>query len=99
MNRIIARLNKKANETEDFIQECEDSGKFDKYQIQIIRDGFDKGLTLEEIKTYAKPNIDWEEMQDIKYDLLANNDIYDEDNYDYAADYFGEMQHAFDDVF
>ena len=50
MNKIIARLNKRANnlteERKKFIQECKESGKFNKYQIEEIKEGFRHGLTI-----------------------------------------------------
>ena len=51
MNKIIARLTKKANnlteEQEKFIQECEESCKFNDKQMEEIRKGFENGLTIE----------------------------------------------------
>ena len=62
MNKIIARLTKKANdlteEQEKFIQECEESGKFNNTQMNQIRLDLANGVTIEDIKTYMNPNFD-----------------------------------------
>ena len=62
MNKIIARLNKKANnlteEQEKFIQECEESGKFNDVQMNQIKSDLANGVTIEDIKTYMNPNFD-----------------------------------------
>ena len=60
MNKIIARLNKRANnlteERKKFIQECEESGKFNNTQMNQIRLDLANGVTIEDIKTYMNPN-------------------------------------------
>ena len=70
MNKIIARLTKKANnlteEQEKFIQECKESGKFNDKQIEEIRKGFENGLTIEQVKVYADPKFDNNQMEEIR---------------------------------
>ena len=52
-------------EEEQFIQECEDSGKFNEDQMYQIRLGFKKGLTMEEVKLYADSKFRYGQMQEI----------------------------------
>ena len=70
MNRIIARLIKKANklteEQEKFIQECKESRKFNDDQMEEIRKGFKYRLTMEQVKLYADPKLDRVQMDAIK---------------------------------
>ena len=69
MNRIIARLNRKAydlTEEEKFIQECKESGKFDEDQTWEIKAGFEDGLTMEQVKLYADTKFDGDQMYEIR---------------------------------
>ena len=70
MNRITARLIKKANklteEQEKFIQECKESRKFNDDQMEEIRKGFKYRLTIDQVKLYADPKYNWREMYHIK---------------------------------
>ena len=71
MNRIIARLNRKANnlteEQEKFIQECEESGKFDEAQMYEIFEGFFVNrLPMEQVKIYADTKFDSKQMKEIR---------------------------------
>ena len=71
MNKIIARLTKKANnlteEQEKFIQECEESGKFDEAQMYEIFEGFFVNrLPMEQVKIYADTKFDSKQMKEIR---------------------------------
>ncbi len=53
--------------TNDFIQECKDSGKFNWDQIDEIIFGFlYDNLTIEQIKVFAQLEYKWEQMEQIR---------------------------------
>ena len=70
MNKIIARLTKKANNLtegqEKFMQECKESGKFNKYQMEEIRTGFVNGLTMDQVKIFVDPKFNDHQMNQIR---------------------------------
>ena len=66
MKRLIKKANNLAEGQEKFIQECEESGKFNDYQMEEIIKGFENGLIMEQIKVYADPKFDWEQMKGIR---------------------------------
>ena len=57
---------KNEEEIQNFINQCEEDNKFDNYQMEEIRKGFENRLTLEQIKTYADPKFDDNQMQEIR---------------------------------
>ena len=65
MKRLIKKAYDLAEEQEKFIQECEESGKFDDKQMNEIIWGFEHGLTMEQVKLYADPKFDWKQMEEI----------------------------------
>ena len=65
LNKIARRITAYNEEIEQFIKECENSGKFDINQMDVIRRGFKNHLTLEQVKFYAKPEFNWEQMFEI----------------------------------
>lgn len=71
MNKIAKRILALDETQEQFIQQCEDSGKFDYGQIMQIRWGFKNGLTMEQVKVYADPKFDGDQMFEIR-DALKN---------------------------
>ena len=56
-------------EIENFIQECEESGKFNDDQMEEIRKGFKYRLTMEQVKFYADPKFDDYQMARIRKDF------------------------------
>ena len=40
------------------MQERKESGNFNDWQMKEIRKGFENNLTMEQVKVYAKPEID-----------------------------------------
>ena len=69
LNKIARRIIALAEEAEQFIQECEDSGNFGESEIGQIRWGFRNGLTMEQVKVFAKPEFKWQQMEEIRKDL------------------------------
>ena len=67
LNKIAKRITAYDETIEQFIKECEDSDKFNWKQIDEIRGGFDDGLTIEQVKLYAKSDFDYEQMFTIRY--------------------------------
>lgn len=51
----------------NFINQCINSGKFNKEQINEIKYGFEDGLTLEQLKIYANPKFDNYQMYEIRW--------------------------------
>ena len=66
MKRLIKKANNLTKEQEKFIQECEESRKFDDKQMKRIRYGFENGLTMDQVKLYADPKFEWNQMYQIK---------------------------------
>ena len=58
MKKLIKKANNLTEEQEKFIQECEESGKFNNTQMNQIRLDLANGVTIEDIKTYMNPNFD-----------------------------------------
>ena len=56
--------------TNDFIDKCKNSGKFDDYQMHQIREGFKNGLTFKQVKIYAKPEIQHDQMEQILWGFI-----------------------------
>ena len=50
----------------NFIEQCIKSGKFYDNQLREILEGFDNGLTMEQVKLYADPQYGWCEMAAIR---------------------------------
>ena len=58
MKKLIKKANNLTEEQEKFIQECEESGKFNDVQMNQIKSDLANGVTIEDIKTYMNPNFD-----------------------------------------
>ena len=69
LNKIARKITSLNEAAEQFIKECEDSGKFDIEQTRQISYGFEDGLTMEEVKFYAKPEIHEDKMYKIRKDF------------------------------
>ena len=68
MKRLIAkRITAFNKEVEQFIQQCQDSGKFNDRQMEEIRKGFEQDLTMEQVKLYAKPEFKNYQMWEIRW--------------------------------
>jgi len=68
MKRLVSRKITSYNEeVEQFIKECEDSGKFNDRQMEEIRKGFEQDLTMEQVKVYAKPEFKNYQMWEIRW--------------------------------
>lgn len=61
----LRKIKEYKDEIEDFIKQCEDSGKFDNFQIKRILEGFACGLTIEQVKFYATPKFNDRQMYEI----------------------------------
>ena len=70
LNKIARKITAFDEEVEQFIQECEDSGKFNDEQMEQIRLGFESGLTIEEVEVYADPEMESRQMGDIYWYLM-----------------------------
>lgn len=55
-----------------FIRQCKNSGQFDDDQLEVIKDGFKKGFTVDQVKLYAKPELDDSIMRAAKYAIEKN---------------------------
>ena len=66
MKRLIKKANNLAEEQEKFIQECEEIGKFNDYQMEEIEWGFRNGLIMEQVKVYADTKFDNRQMEKIR---------------------------------
>jgi hypothetical protein len=65
-NRVIRRIVKAGfPETEQFVQECKDSGKFNNNQIAELESCLKYDYTLDEFKLFAKPEFNVEQMKTI----------------------------------
>ena len=58
MKKLIKKANNLTEEQEKFIQECEESGKFNDVQMNQIKSDLANGVTIEDIKTYMNSNFD-----------------------------------------
>ena len=50
----------------DFIRKCKNSGRFNYHQMEEIRGGFAQGLTIDQVKVYAKPEFNSCQMDVIR---------------------------------
>ena len=66
LNKIAKRITASDELTEQFITECEHSGKLTNDQMFEICRGFRDGLTIEEVKVYAKPEFNKQQMKEIR---------------------------------
>jgi hypothetical protein len=78
-NRIVRRLNKLAlsqiTTPEEFMETCENAG-FNENQLSQIKGGFCyDNLTIEEVKTYAKPEFNADQMYQIRCGLSIGFDV------------------------
>ena len=69
LNKIAKRITAYDEVVEQFIKKCENNDKFDKWQIDEISKGFNNGLTIDQVKVYAKPKLDSQQMYDIREDF------------------------------
>lgn len=53
-------------EQEEYLRKLELSGRFDKYQMREISDGFLHNLSMEQVKLYAKPEFNAMQMWHIR---------------------------------
>ena len=52
--------------------------KFNRSQMQEIREGFKSGLSKEQVQMYAKPKFDYEQMYEIRKGLEQRYKLIDE---------------------
>ena len=52
--------------TNDFIRQYKNSGQFNYHQMEEIRGGFAQGLTIDQVKVYAKPEFNSCQMDAIR---------------------------------
>ena len=71
MLALQGKLVEGKKENEEFIKQCEESGKFDDDQMRQIRRGFEDGLTLKKVKIYADPKYEWGQMMELEMALAA----------------------------
>ena len=75
LNKIAKRITAYDEAIEQFIKECEDSGKFNDEQMQQICWGFQDGLTIEEVEVYANPEFNGDQMETIEWGLVTGLSI------------------------
>ena len=66
LNKIARRITAYNETIEQFIKECENSGKFNPDQLREIRKGFNYDLSLDQVKVYAKPEFNKYQMEEIR---------------------------------
>ena len=66
LNKIAKRITAYDEVVEQFIKECENSGKFNPDQLREIRKGFNYDLSLDQVKVYADPKFDKYQMEEIR---------------------------------
>ncbi len=54
-----------------FLRECAESGNFNYDQMERIYYGFEYGLTIEQVKVYAKPEFNYEQMEEVRCGLRS----------------------------
>ena len=61
--------------TNYFIQQYENSGTLDYFQMEQIRYGFKMGLSMEQVKLYANPKFKWQQIWEIRDFIKKNNNL------------------------
>lgn len=77
-------------EQEEYLRKLELSGRFDKYQMREISDGFLHNLSMAQVAVYADPQFNWEQM--IEISLGFEEDLSMEQVKLYAKPEFNAMQ-------
>ncbi len=90
LNKIAKRITAYDEAVEQFIKECENSGKFNGAQLREIRHGFDYGLTMDQVKVYADPKFNKYQMEEIR--LSFENGLTTEQVKLYANPRFDDFQ-------
>lgn len=72
---VEATINNGDKMTQKYIKQCADSGKFDNVQMLIICGGIVSGLTIDQVKLYANPKINADQMYMISRILENNPDL------------------------